>query len=468
MFCVISKPITEAHAVAGELAAGIFFVLASIASYLGITFATNQDAQKALSDWFWSMGDNVKEFVQYAADTWVSGYNTIISWESSGWQSIVQSCNDFFSSFKYQSGVITSTFNITNPDGYIGFTADTAFSFTVPSGSDGTTVVYNLPSKGSTLGFFKNCNIQNLSSISDFSGKISGYYLSNPDGLIAYRVTLGECLLGVSFDHIYNSAYECYELHSIGLSYAISPKTLYQCSGYNGRFYSQKTNKLYSKVENSSYSGSFQLRADDGTLYTNSDGVNTWSSRLEFGNWFLDSCGFVVDNSSISDGSSQVYNPGSDDAIKVDSDRLSEKVAEAGSLTVDDTFSTVLPGTQEYLDEMQANPDLVTDVAAEGVYNSDIPAIKSDPLLWQNKFPFCLPFDLYNLFTGFNATAEAPIWHLLVLPANSFGLNNEAFYFDIDFGANGLDTFVKYMRFFIAAAFVVWLITITRKLIGGE
>ena len=50
------------------------------------------------------------------------------------------------------------------------------------------------------------------------------------------------------------------------------------------------------------------------------------------------------------------------------------------------------------------------------------------------------------------------------MPANSFGLQNEEITVEIDF--EPYDKIVKILRFFLAAAFVFFLIKITRKLIS--
>ena len=459
MFCVISKPIIEAHAIAGELAAGIFFVLASIASYLGITFATNQDAQKALSDWFYGLGDDLKEFIEYAADTWVSGYNTIYDWTYNSWYQIAQSCRDFFKKFEINEGDIYCDFDkVSNPDGYIGFTPDTAISFTVPGFPSNTGYVhYTLP-KGQWV-FFQNSTVRPTGN----SNRSGHYIYSSSVGLTGYSFT-GEpggshwYITGDPGNYYYDGRGGQYQYYIASLS----------CDGCIFSSYTDNNGNVYYPQSASEFSP-FTLVSNSGLVYTSPDGKSVWSNRYEFGKWFLSSCGFVVKSSDITDGTAGVYVPGStNDDVKVDTDRLNEKVGEAESTKdVDGTISTVIPGTQEYLDEMAANPDLVTDVAAEGVYNADFPAVKSDPLLWQTKFPFCIPWDIYNLFAGFFTTSQCPTFTFILLPENSFGFGNDEITFTIDFSE--YNTIVQIIRFFLAVFFVYGLIFATRKLVwsGG-
>ena len=125
----------------------------------------------------------------------------------------------------------------------------------------------------------------------------------------------------------------------------------------------------------------------------------------------------------------------------------------------------VIPGSDANLQDLADNPSAVWDTAATGVYSGDIDLPSVPGNVWSDKFPFCIPFDIVRLFTSFAEEAEAPHFHFCVIPENSFGLQNEAIYWDIDFA--DYDILVKILRVFIALAFTLWLIMITRKVIGA-
>ena len=114
-------------------------------------------------------------------------------------------------------------------------------------------------------------------------------------------------------------------------------------------------------------------------------------------------------------------------------------------------------------DDYVKNPDLLFDFSQDGLYKKDIYLPSSDGNKWANKFPFCLPFDIYHLISNFSAEPEAPELHMLVLPANAFGMQNDDFYIDFDFADYNI--LVQILRFFIAIGFVIWLIVITNKLL---
>lgn len=498
MFCVISKPICEAHAVSEVIIGGLYYILASVAAYLGITFATNEDAQKALSDWFYGLGDDIKSMLEGYAANWVSGYNTIIEWEKSGWQTIVQSCADFFNSYMPDYSSVDVDVTVDNSDNILGFDNEHSWGFTVPEHSGNCTLIADLGQSTLSIGdqiltfelshmypdAFGQQLINDLSGNNDMRGRYHSvkcnsdgfewFYLdwewnsyNGTDPVIpsGYYSTFcgGSSLPWNNGYNNYNEQYTGYQMSvdPYGHRLFLFDNRTNPGSG-NLVHYKDKDGNFYSLLPDSDGKWSFVCTDSTKPNYYG----ETFDSFYDAVGYFAFQCGISIPGSSYQ-VDSYVPSGTSKNSISVDSERLTEKVAEAGAIT-SDTFDTVVPGTQTALDEMVANPDLVTDTTAEWVYNAEIPAISSDPLLWQTKFPFCLPFDLYNLFTGFSADAEAPVWHLLVLPENSFGMDNEAFYFDIDFGANGLDIFVKYLRFFVGAAFVVWLILISRKLIGAE
>ena len=91
-----------------------------------------------------------------------------------------------------------------------------------------------------------------------------------------------------------------------------------------------------------------------------------------------------------------------------------------------------------------------------------IPGLSLPEILFKEKFPFCLPWDLYNLFAGLQTEEEAPRF---VVPFEfaRLGIDEEIV---IDF--SDYEEQIKIIRFFIGAAFVLALVMISRKLIGAE
>lgn len=91
-----------------------------------------------------------------------------------------------------------------------------------------------------------------------------------------------------------------------------------------------------------------------------------------------------------------------------------------------------------------------------------IPGLSLPEILFKEKFPFCLPWDLYNLFAGLQAEEEAPCF-VVPFKFERLGIDEEIV---IDF--SDYEEQIKIIRFFTGAMFVLALIMISRKLIGAQ
>lgn len=91
-----------------------------------------------------------------------------------------------------------------------------------------------------------------------------------------------------------------------------------------------------------------------------------------------------------------------------------------------------------------------------------IPSMSLPEILFKEKFPFCLPWDIYNLFVGLQAEAEAPRF-VMPFKFERLGIDEEIV---IDF--SDYEEQIKIIRFFIGAMFVLALVMISRKIIGAQ
>jgi hypothetical protein len=86
----------------------------------------------------------------------------------------------------------------------------------------------------------------------------------------------------------------------------------------------------------------------------------------------------------------------------------------------------------------------------------------SVPQILKDKFPFCIPWDVYRIISGFYcATMATPHWEIPFQNAR-LGINSKLV---IDFSQ--FNDIAKMARFFNGAAWVFALILVTRKLIGA-
>ncbi len=135
--------------------------------------------------------------------------------------------------------------------------------------------------------------------------------------------------------------------------------------------------------------------------------------------------------------------------------------AQSVGITVPDDL--VKSNDMTTLNEMtQADVIEYVDTAS---YPDGVPKIDSSGLF--DKFPFCIPKDIYNLFIGFSSEASPPKFDI---PFRYLKQKNGSYLIDytitIDF--EQLSDIAYLCRWFISIEFVLSLIMITRKVIGAQ
>lgn len=91
-----------------------------------------------------------------------------------------------------------------------------------------------------------------------------------------------------------------------------------------------------------------------------------------------------------------------------------------------------------------------------------IPQMSLPEILFKEKFPFCLPWDIYNLFVRLQAEEEAPRF-VVPFKFERLGIDEEIV---IDFSQ--YEDQIAIIRFFTGAMFVLALIMVSRRLVGAE
>ena len=153
-----------------------------------------------------------------------------------------------------------------------------------------------------------------------------------------------------------------------------------------------------------------------------------------------------------------------------------DSIADAGSgsiafpLDVDDLIDSSASDVRDKT--LTDTGDIATDKPATGEDTEtdkdskpnkpSIPGLSLPEILFKEKFPFCLPWDIYNLFVGLQAEEEAPRF-VVPFKFERLGIDEEIV---IDFG--DYEEQIKIIRFFIGAMFVFALIMVSRKIIGAQ
>lgn len=108
------------------------------------------------------------------------------------------------------------------------------------------------------------------------------------------------------------------------------------------------------------------------------------------------------------------------------------------------------------------NTDTDTKPDSSKPNKPSIPALSLPEILFKEKFPFCLPWDVYHVFVNLVSEPEAPVF-TIPFKFQRLGIDYE---FTIDLSQ--FDDIAKVSRFFSSIAFVIFLILASRKLIGAE
>ena len=456
VFGSVSKPV---KAIAG-LDDAVYFVLGSFCLSLAVDIAVDNPAtgEELLRLWN-ALSDGSQRAVQAAANGIVWYGNTVYDWEVETWTSVANEIKSWFDD-NHSSGTDFGQIIPDNSNGYVGFTSGTGFKCYFPTGVN--SAVFTFPN--SVLFVYDNVS----ATLLPFYGS---YYLNHTNNVVAAALKSSSGLAAVyvnnyradrSFSGQYIfSRYDSYYNPPYGHQMYYRNLSLFRFDSSSGStffYYDYNTGSCYSL---NLYNGVYAFKnVETGSYFQNL----TFSNYTQAVDWFLHSCGFVTYTYDTNDVAPYVE-PVSSDGITYDADTTQNAIDNIGDHVIDDNLPMVIPGSDAKLQDLADNPSAVWDTAATGVYSGDVDLPSVPGNVWSDKFPFCIPFDIVRLFTSFSEEAEAPHFHFCVIPENSFGLQNEAIYWDIDFA--DYDILVKILRVFIALAFTLWLIMITRKVIGA-
>lgn len=129
------------------------------------------------------------------------------------------------------------------------------------------------------------------------------------------------------------------------------------------------------------------------------------------------------------------------------------------------TIPKSVTSVDDYTAIAEANPTDILEYEKAIEYPDGVPKVDSSGLF--DKFPFCIPKDLYNLFAGFySSESKAPkfVFPFQILKRGDSYLIDEQI--TIDFSI--LDPVMPMFRWFVTISFTLGLVMITRKMIGAQ
>ncbi|MEE0929422.1 MAG: hypothetical protein UIM53_00315 [Acutalibacteraceae bacterium] len=111
--------------------------------------------------------------------------------------------------------------------------------------------------------------------------------------------------------------------------------------------------------------------------------------------------------------------------------------------------------------DTDVNPDVKPNVKPSSP-DKVLPPLSLPEVLFKEKFPFCLPWDIYSLFANLQAKPECPKFEIS-FELKRFGID-ESIVIDLSL----FEEQIKIVRFFIGLGFTLVLIFVSRKMIGAE
>ena len=206
-------------------------------------------------------------------------------------------------------------------------------------------------------------------------------------------------------------------------------------------------------------------------VFVNEKSVNDWIAGLINGD--IPSVGALPGNPSIDPAAYPGNDTWHDGSINDNVATGNPSIGISVPTDVSDDIATLNPSkARDYSNADVKDKDITTeDKDKPGDKDDDkdktgttpnIPAVSLPEILFKEKFPFCLPWDVYNLFSGLSAEAKAPKF-TIPFKFDHYGINEN---FTIDLSV--VEEPVKIIRFFVGAGFVLALILISRKMIGSE
>lgn len=462
IFNMVSTPIAKAITGAEE---AIFFVMATLCSSIGISIALeNPNTGKILMDCFNTLSENARKNIEFKASLVSFGVKTVVSWEIESFKSITDEVRSWFSDnyeVKHEFGKVL----VSNDDNLIGFTKDTKFQIYFPGNA--SSAVFNFPSavmfihNKSYLSTFEPYNISPFMRESD-NCPAQVVHMKSAEGLSYYRWQnninnnynasgkIYDCVLGT------NPYYERYQLVASNTVPFCPYDTFYHEGQSSAFYYDLSGNSYFIDLKDGKFV--FQNVLDSTRIYKDM----TFNSQLELVDWFCNECGLATRTYSID--TLKPYDPAIDsdnDGVVYDPDAVARAKKRIDSIDTP-TVDTVIPGTKTQAKAIADGLEDVFDTDITTAYTGGVKLPTTNGSLWYEKFPFCIPFDIINLFSAFySSDSSAPNFHFCVIPENSFGLHNNAVYWDIDFREYSI--LVKLLRFFLAVFFSVWLISVTRN-----
>lgn len=492
---LVLLPIAQkVEAVAAEMAV-VYFVYATIFGSCAVSFATDDNFRQGVKNFVGQASEVTKNIVNakaveiannIASGLQLAGYK--ISFSADEWKFITEDVNKYVSN-AYNS--LDSSAITVGKDGTLGWTKNSQFTVALAGG------ISQIALNDYTILTFRSADLkQNIFSLMPYTNNdflntqnstvysCSHTFSATPFSLIYYsaQVTCSSKfkyngLLSSDVEIVYNSMNDLRFTHYNSEFGGTVVSVLNQCSPseeytnmytINGQvcYFVRCADSKYRFVT-LDYLNNSPAVTDDNCVplinhYTNKT-YYSFNTACEMYYTILDACK-MRHLTKAADGKTVESEA---DVYKAPAVPVGGTVPDVytGTNDVTLTIPKSVTSVDDYTAIAESNPSDIISYEKAIEYPDGVPKIDSSGLF--DKFPFCLPYDLYNVFAGFYTdNVVAPRFEF---PFRYLKDDNGNYLIDenivIDFAV--LDDVVPILRFFISLGFVVVLIQITRKMIGA-
>lgn len=454
---------TQAQAVAGVDDA-IYFIVAFLIC-CGMTFTTTAAASNAAQQFYDNCPTDVQEIIDYHAEQLQKDLALPIGIAAvlqSEWALLLEQFTAQFPQYAnlYQNSTSVLESQLTADTFYSSLVAGATIAFSTPGTID--TNVFIQTSASTTLRFAGYDTLKSLVSTEVYN-KI---YSSNTNQLSQFSIysipSLDFCIIKrlygqPSFSYVKDRPY----------SYVYANDPLVPRSGYYALYKGQIVKIAFNSDDSFYFTNSAgniisQWLADD-VIFPNDNLINCDDLSIPYTNFAPLLLGEDVFDVGV-DASSL---PGIDSFPSTTGDITDvSSYPDSIPISVPRDLSDAISKTAEDIrtvDTTDEDTGDTTDTDNDKKPNKpSIPALSLPEILFKEKFPFCLPWDIYNVFANLVAEPKAPVFEI---PMKWEFLDID-YTLVIDFSM--FDEIARISRFFSSLGFIVFLILVSRKIIGAQ
>lgn len=431
---VIIKPL-HTNAVAPLIlpAAGAYLILGTLLVTVGIMYSTDENLQRALPVAWNSMSDSLKNAINTYATIMTTAGKYTVKANQDFWAQFLAWVGSFFAVGQTALTAIGNCWTIYN---------GTSYTYKdVPIGISSQKIAGNTA--------FQLANADIVYTLSASYGINSLITIAFPNGMSLIGSCMADATLNTAGNNIVNyhlpivTKFTNYSsvLYKMTLPVSIAGGIVTMAHDYNFANY-----KIYGTGNTHIDGGTLSIVGN--TIKSTVGGVATALAGTYYGiNHFIYQ--MLIDNSSIPMVVDVPYFPAGD---------MCPAIPAGGTLTIPipTTIGAIVGLTGATVLTQTIAVTLPTTVTSDENVNK----FKA-PNIILNKFPFCIPFDVYMAFSMLLAPPETPKF-IYPFKFARMGINEQ---FEIDF--TQFNALAVITRWFLSVIFVLGLIMVTRKLINA-